>query len=155
MDWNSIYQARVTSADEAVKSIKTGNRIFMTGNVSVPQTLSGGIGKLCPTCKECRDLSGPFHWTGGLCQARFGTTHPVNTLFISDKLEKLSRMVVQISPRYCYQSSRYFLRTRSCPWMWLSFTFPHRTSMGLLPRSGGGADQIAGRVRQGHHSRSK
>ena len=39
MDWTSQYQERVTTAEEAVKSIDSGNRIFMTGNVSVPQKL--------------------------------------------------------------------------------------------------------------------
>ncbi len=34
MDWNSIYQSRVTTAEKAVQAVKSGNRIFMTGNVS-------------------------------------------------------------------------------------------------------------------------
>ena len=37
MDWTSIYQSRITTAEEAVRIIKSGMRIFLTGNVSVPQ----------------------------------------------------------------------------------------------------------------------
>src|SRR5690606_27601768 len=39
MNAAGIYQSRVTTAEEAVKVIKSGDRIFLTGNVSVPQTL--------------------------------------------------------------------------------------------------------------------
>jgi len=39
MAWQEIYQSKITTAAEAVKSIKSGNRIFLTGNSSVPQNL--------------------------------------------------------------------------------------------------------------------
>ena len=45
MDSTSLYKSRVVSAAEAVKAIKSGNRIFLTGNVSVPQqTLAALVG---------------------------------------------------------------------------------------------------------------
>jgi 4-hydroxybutyrate CoA-transferase len=37
MAWVEQYRSKVVSADEAVKSIKSGNRIFLTGNCSVPK----------------------------------------------------------------------------------------------------------------------
>ena len=37
MNAASIYQSRVTTAEEAIKQVKSGNRIFLTGNVSVPK----------------------------------------------------------------------------------------------------------------------
>ena len=48
MDWNSIYQSRVTTAEEAVKVIKSGMRIFLTGNVSVPQKVLGALVEYAP-----------------------------------------------------------------------------------------------------------
>ena len=37
--WTRIYENKVTTAEEAVKAIKSGDRIFLTGNCSVPQVL--------------------------------------------------------------------------------------------------------------------
>jgi acetyl-CoA hydrolase len=60
MDWNSIYQSRVTTAENAVQAVKSGNRIFMTGNVSVPQTLLAALVAYAPSLKDvqiCQALS--------------------------------------------------------------------------------------------------
>ena len=48
MDWNELYKSRVTTAQDAVKNVKSGNRIFMTGNVSVPQKLLGALVEYAP-----------------------------------------------------------------------------------------------------------
>lgn len=37
--WSQIYESKVTTAEEAVQVIKNGDRIFLTGNCSVPQAL--------------------------------------------------------------------------------------------------------------------
>lgn len=39
MDWEKVFQSRVVSADEAIHAVQSGNRIFLTGNCSVPQKL--------------------------------------------------------------------------------------------------------------------
>lgn len=39
MSWMRIYESRVTSAEEAIGAIRSGDRIFLTGNCSVPQKL--------------------------------------------------------------------------------------------------------------------
>jgi 4-hydroxybutyrate CoA-transferase len=60
MDWNSIYQSRVTTAENAVQAVESGNRIFMTGNVSVPQTLLAALVAYAPNLKDvqiCQALS--------------------------------------------------------------------------------------------------
>jgi 4-hydroxybutyrate CoA-transferase len=60
MDWNSIYQSRVTTAENAVQAVKSGDRIFMTGNVSVPQTLLAALVAYAPSLKDvqiCQALS--------------------------------------------------------------------------------------------------
>ena len=44
MDWTNIYQSRVTSPQDAVRAaIKPNQRIFLTGNVSVPQKVLGAL----------------------------------------------------------------------------------------------------------------
>lgn len=37
--WERIYHERMTTAEEAVRIIQSGQRVFLTGNCSVPQTL--------------------------------------------------------------------------------------------------------------------
>ena len=39
MSWMKTYESRVTTAEEAVKAVKSGDRIFLTGNCSVPRKL--------------------------------------------------------------------------------------------------------------------
>ncbi len=60
MDWHSIYQTHISTAEEAVKSIKSGNRVFMTGNVSVPQKLLAALCEYAQTLSDveiCQALS--------------------------------------------------------------------------------------------------
>jgi len=88
MDWTSQYQSRVTSAEEAVKSIKSGNRIFMTGNVSVPQKLLAALCAYAPNVKDveiCQALStGPSDYVDPTMAGHLR----VNTLFISANVRK-------------------------------------------------------------------
>jgi len=43
MSWMKTYESRVTTAEEAVEVIKSGDRIFLTGNCSVPQKLLAAL----------------------------------------------------------------------------------------------------------------
>jgi 4-hydroxybutyrate CoA-transferase len=88
MDWHTIYQSRVTTANEAVKSINSGNRIFMTGNVSVPQKLLGALVEYAPKLENveiCQALSvGPADYVKPEMEGHLR----VNTLFISANVRK-------------------------------------------------------------------
>src|SRR5512134_2514742 len=88
MDWNSIYQSRITTADEAVRVIKSGMRIFLTGNVSVPQKALSAQVENAPDLHDveiCQALTiGPADYvTPGMEQYL-----RVNTLFISHNVRK-------------------------------------------------------------------
>jgi len=88
MERTAQYQSRVTTAEEAVKSIKSGDRVFMTGNVSVPQKLLGALVQHAPNIKDveiCQALSiGPSEYVD---PAMYGHLR-VNTLFISANVRK-------------------------------------------------------------------
>lgn len=88
MDWHSIYQSRLTTAEEAVKSIDSDNRIFMTGNVSVPQKLLNALVGYAPNIKNveiCQALSvGPADYVKPEMEGHLR----VNTLFISANVRK-------------------------------------------------------------------
>jgi 4-hydroxybutyrate CoA-transferase len=88
MDWHSIYQSRLTTAEEAVRAVKSGNRIFMTGNVSVPQKLLSALVEYAPNLKDveiCQALSvGPADYVKPEMEGHLR----VNTLFISANVRK-------------------------------------------------------------------
>ena len=88
MDWTTQYQERVRTAEEAIKHIKSGNRVFMTGNVSVPQKLLGALVQAAPSLKDveiCQALSiGPSDYVDPKLYGHLR----VNTLFISANVRK-------------------------------------------------------------------
>ncbi|HUI88944.1 MAG TPA: acetyl-CoA hydrolase/transferase C-terminal domain-containing protein [Anaerolineales bacterium] len=88
MDWITQYKSRIVDAEEAVKAVKSGNRIFMTGNVSVPQKLLAALVKYAPHLKDveiCQALSvGPADYVGPEMEGHLR----VNSLFISANVRK-------------------------------------------------------------------
>ncbi len=83
MTWTEQYKNKVVTADEAVRAINSGDRIFLTGNCSVPKTVLAALVDYAP---ELEDLE--------LCQAlTIGSADyvdpkleghlRVNTMFIS------------------------------------------------------------------------
>jgi 4-hydroxybutyrate CoA-transferase len=88
MDWSSQYKSRVTTAEEAIKSVESGNRVFMTGNVSVPQKLLAALVAHAPNLKDveiCQALSvGPSDYVDPKLYGHLR----VNTLFISANVRK-------------------------------------------------------------------
>jgi len=88
MDWHNIYQSKIVSAEEAVRAIKSGNRVFMTGNVSVPKTVLTALVKYAPNLKDvevCQALTiGPADYVDPAMEGHLR----VNTMFISDNIRK-------------------------------------------------------------------
>jgi acetyl-CoA hydrolase len=39
MSWQPIYQSKITTAEKAIQAIKSGDRVFLTGNCSIPKVL--------------------------------------------------------------------------------------------------------------------
>ena len=88
MDSTSLYQSRVVSAQEAVKVVKSGYRIFMTGNVSVPQETLGALVGYASNLKDveiCQALTiGPADYVKPEMDGHIR----VNTMFISPNVRK-------------------------------------------------------------------
>ena len=88
MDWTSQYKSCVVSAAEAVKAIQSGNRIFLTGNVSVPQQTLAALVEYAPNLKDveiCQALT-----VGGAdyVKPEMEGHLRVNTMFISANVRK-------------------------------------------------------------------
>ncbi|HWS24756.1 MAG TPA: acetyl-CoA hydrolase/transferase C-terminal domain-containing protein [Anaerolineales bacterium] len=92
MSWQSIYQSRVSTADQAIKAVKSGDRIFLTGNVSVPMELSKALVNRAPELKDveiCQALTvGPTEFVR---EDMVGHLR-VNSMFISPNIRKAVQM---------------------------------------------------------------
>jgi acetyl-CoA hydrolase len=89
MDWTNIYQSRIVTANEAVQAaVKSGNRIFLTGNVSVPQKVLAALVENAPNLHDieiCQALTiGPADYVKPGVEKHMR----VNTLFISHNVRQ-------------------------------------------------------------------
>lgn len=88
MNATNIYQERVTTAEEAVKVIKSGNRIFLTGNVSVPQTLLAALVEYAPNLKDVEICQALTVGAADYVSPQMDGHLRVNSMFISANIRK-------------------------------------------------------------------
>ncbi len=88
MEWNKLYQSRVTTPEQAVRAIKSGDRIFLTGNVSVPQKVLKALVEYAPNLEHveiCQALTvGPADYVSRSMEGHLR----VNTMFISQNVRQ-------------------------------------------------------------------
>src|SRR3972149_4648192 len=88
MDFNRLYQSRIVTAEEAVRIIKSGDRVFLTGNCSVPQTLLAALVEYAPELHDVeidQALSvGPADYVSPEMENHLR----VNTMFVSNNVRK-------------------------------------------------------------------
>jgi 4-hydroxybutyrate CoA-transferase len=88
MDWRSMYKDRIMTADEAVEAVQSGNRLFLTGNVSVPYQLLDALVKRAPKLQDveiCQALTvGAPAYVGPEMEGHLR----VNTMFISGNIRR-------------------------------------------------------------------
>jgi acetyl-CoA hydrolase len=83
MDYNKLYQSRVVSPEEAARKIKSGDRVFITGNCSVPMKVLGALVEYAPNLENveiCQALTiGPADYVKPEMEGHLR----VNTMFAS------------------------------------------------------------------------
>lgn len=88
MNLKKIYESRVVSAEEAVRHIKSNQRVFLTGNCSVPQTVLSALVDYAPELENveiCQALTvGPADYVRPGMEKHLR----VNTMFISANIRK-------------------------------------------------------------------
>jgi acetyl-CoA hydrolase len=88
MDWTSLYQSRITTAEEAVKVVKSGDRVFLTGNMSVPQKVLAALVDYAPNLEDveiCQALAvGPAKYVSTEMEGHLR----INTMFVSSNVRK-------------------------------------------------------------------
>src|SRR3990172_4842170 len=86
--WNQIYEARISTPEQAVREIKSGQRIFLTGNCSVPQKVLAALVEYAPELSGveiCHALTvGPADYVHPSLEGHLR----VNTMFISQNIRE-------------------------------------------------------------------
>ncbi|HNC08007.1 MAG TPA: acetyl-CoA hydrolase/transferase C-terminal domain-containing protein [Anaerolineales bacterium] len=88
MNATSIYQSRVTTAEEAVKVIKSGHRVFLTGNVSVPQKLLMALVAYAPNITDVEVCQALTIGAPDYVSTEMEGHLRVNSMFISANIRK-------------------------------------------------------------------
>ena len=88
MDWNSIYQSRITTPQEAVRCIKSNTRIFLTGNVSVHQKALAALLEYAPNLENVEICQALTIGGADYVKPEMEGHLRVNTLFISHNVRK-------------------------------------------------------------------
>lgn len=85
---NKLYQSKVLTAEEAARKIQSNQRIFMTGNCSVPQMILAALVEYAPNLENveiCQALTiGPADYVKPGMEKHLR----VNTMFISANIRK-------------------------------------------------------------------
>ncbi len=88
MDWNTLYKERIVTAEKAVREIKSGNRVFLTGNCSVPQTALSALVDYAPHLHDVEIVQaltvGPADYVSPEMEGHLR----VNTMFISANIRR-------------------------------------------------------------------
>jgi len=88
MNATSIYQSRVTTAEEAVKVIKSRHRVFLTGNVSVPQKLLMALVAYAPNITDVEVCQALTIGAPDYVSTEMEGHLRVNSMFISANIRK-------------------------------------------------------------------
>ncbi len=88
MDWTSMYNQRVTTAEEAVKVIQSGNRIFLTGNCSIPRNLLSALVDYAPNLQDVEICHALTMGSAEYVKPELKGHLRVNTMFIGGNVRK-------------------------------------------------------------------
>lgn len=88
MDWTNLYKSRVVTAQDAVKAIKSGNRVFLTGNASVPQKVLAALVEYAPILTDVEIVQVLTVGTADYVSPSMEGHVRVNSMFISANIRK-------------------------------------------------------------------
>ncbi len=88
MSWLDAYPQKVVSAEEAARVIASGQRVFLTGNCSVPQTIMHALVQRAPRLQNVEIIQVLTIGDADYVAPEMSGHLRVNTLFISDNVRK-------------------------------------------------------------------
>lgn len=86
MQWISKYTSRVVTAHEAVKNIKSNQRLFLTGNVSVPHKLLEALVEYAPNITNVEIVQALTVGTQDYASPEMTGHLRINTIFVSENV---------------------------------------------------------------------
>ncbi len=110
--WHYLYEERRCAAAEAMRSVHSGNRVFLTGNCSVPRTLLAALAERAPDLHDV-EISQVLTIGSLGCVAPEMEGHlRVNSMFISDDVrEAVNAGRADFTPVFLSEIARLY-RTR-------------------------------------------
>ena len=82
MNWESIFRRRATDVDTALKSIQSGNRVYMAGGAGVPKELITGLIRRAPDIRDVELTHILTFAEAPYVEPQFQESIRVNALFI-------------------------------------------------------------------------
>ena len=86
MSWMETFKERTVTAEAAVQSIRSGNRVFLTGNCSVPQRLMSAFVNLATSLTDVEVVQVLTIGSADYVAPAMAGHIRVNSLFISDNV---------------------------------------------------------------------
>ena len=86
MSWISRYTSRVVTADDAVKNIKSNQRLFLTGNVSVPHKLLEALVDYAPNLENVEIIQALTIGAQDYASPEMKGHLRINTIFVSENV---------------------------------------------------------------------
>jgi len=88
MSWKPLYQSRITTAENAVKSIQSNQRLFLSGNASMPKNLVAALVQRAPELKNVEICQALTIGSADYVAPAMSDHLRVNTLFISHNVRQ-------------------------------------------------------------------
>ncbi|GAB4580768.1 MAG: acetyl-CoA hydrolase/transferase C-terminal domain-containing protein [Anaerolineales bacterium] len=109
MNWSKIYEQRLTTAENAVKMIRSGMRVFLTGNCSVPQVVLKALVERAPELEGVEIVQVLTIGNADYVKPGMEKHLRVNTLFISDNVRgAVNEGRADFTPAHLSQIPRLF-----------------------------------------------
>ncbi|HEY5571998.1 MAG TPA: acetyl-CoA hydrolase/transferase C-terminal domain-containing protein [Anaerolineales bacterium] len=88
MDFKKLYQSRVVTAEEAVRKINSGDRVFLTGNCSVPQKVLSALVDYAPHLQNVEVVQALSVGPADYVSPDMAGHLRVNTMFVSSNIRE-------------------------------------------------------------------
>ncbi len=88
MSWQSIYRSKVTTAEQAIRAIQPGNRVFLTGNCSIPKVLLAALVDYAPELHDVEICHALTMGSSDYVAEGMEEHLRVNTMFIGANVRK-------------------------------------------------------------------
>ena len=138
-DWKALYASKLTTADEAVRQIPNGSRVFFGHAANEPPVL---VDALVRNYEQYKDVE-IVHWVpmgkGEYCDPKMKGHLHHNAMFVGGPTRKaVQEGRADYTPFFFHQSTRYF---------------PHRRCDGFRHPAGQAWLCVPGRLRGRHQAR--